>query len=920
MAVNTAARPRTRPRRAAAGYPVLASKIIAPALPGWVISRPRLTERIAGGAAGPLTTVTGPPGAGKTIALASWAAAGTAPGRVAWVTLDDLDNQPGSFWSHVVAALRQAGVAVPGGLRALCRGRAIDHGLLLELASVLAAHDPPLVLVLDDLHLITAPGPVQELATVLRYAQPGLHVIAAARADPLLPLHRYRVAGELTEIRAAELSFPVPEAAQLMAQHGISLPAEMLELITRRVEGWAAGLRLAALSLDHHPDPALFIKNLTAEDNAITGYLVAEVLDAQPAATRDLMLRTSILDQVSADLACELTGDPQAAGTLAALARSNVFVQSIGGGWYRYHCLLAAVMRLMLRRESPGRVPGLHQRAARWYQQHGLPGEAIAHAAQISDWPLAAQIVIDELAIGDLLEPGGNSPLADRLRQIPGPPPLPDGPARPQPLLATAALHLSDGRDQACARPARCRRTAARPAPGRPGDHLQAGRRPHPCHRRPPVGGPRLRTGRGRQGPSAVRSATGRPADGPPADARAGPFRPRHRRVVVRRPGRGDRSLPRRRGRRTARQPRAGDLPRAPRPDRGAGRPSEPGGRAGRRGDDAPGRAPVSSAAVALALVHLQRHEPAAWQRRLNLADTALRAHPDRLIGALACLVAACGAVAQTRGPAAADLLRRARHGWSPPPWLDHLLTVAESRASAVAGDVQAALDAARRARTEAALDACVALARAWLAAGNIQAARQALGSAADDPPDIGIRLQVHLTDALISYHSGNPAQARRSLSAPCASASQKATGSPSSRTGHGSGTRCETTRTWPAPTAGSSCPDNRPAATSPRARPAPRPQPRQSPSSSATANARSSSACHQCSAPQKSPANCTSPSTPSKPTCGTSTANSEQNDEARPSAAPGNWNSSKPALRTDRARAWRGYPATTQTTIPLSC
>ena len=432
---------------------MLASKIIAPALPGWVISRPRLTERIAGGAAGPLTTVTGPPGAGKTIALASWAAAGTAPGRVAWVTLDDHDNQPGSFWSHVVAALRQAGVAVPGGLPALSRGRAIDHGLLLELASVLAAHDPPLVLVLDDLHLITAPGPVQELATVLRYAQPGLHVIAAARADPLLPLHRYRLAGELTEIRAAELSFPVPEAAQLMAQHGISLPAEMLELITRRVEGWAAGLRLAALSLDHHPDPALFIKNLTAEDNAITGYLVAEVLDAQPAATRDLMLRTSILNQVSADLACELTGDPQAAGTLAALARSNVFVQSIGGGWYRYHCLLAAVMRLMLRRESPGRVPGLHQRAARWYQQHGLPGEAIAHAAQISDWPLAAQIVIDELAIGDLLEPGGNSPLADRLRQIPGPPPLPDGPARPQPLLATAALHLSDGRDQACAGP-----------------------------------------------------------------------------------------------------------------------------------------------------------------------------------------------------------------------------------------------------------------------------------------------------------------------------------------------------------------------------------------------------------------------------------------------------------------------------------
>src|SRR5262249_46332181 len=152
------------------------------------------------------------------------------------------------------------------------------------------------------------------------------------------------------------------------------------------------------------------------DDNAVTSFLVAEVLDAQPAAIRDLMLATSIAGQVNADLAGELTGDPHAAGTLAALARSNAFVQPLGGGWYRYHCLLAAVLRLMLRREPPGRAPGLHQRAARWYQQHGSLGEAIAHAAQIGDWPLAARIVIEGLAIGDLLEPG--SPLADSLRRM----------------------------------------------------------------------------------------------------------------------------------------------------------------------------------------------------------------------------------------------------------------------------------------------------------------------------------------------------------------------------------------------------------------------------------------------------------------------------------------------------------------------
>ena len=691
----------TRPRRTTpAGHPVLASKITVPAVPSWVISRPRLTERIAAGAALPLTVVTGPPGAGKTMALASWAAAGTVPGRVAWVALDEFDNRPGAFWSCVVEALRQAGVAVPGGQPALSRGGAVDHGFLLRLASVLAEQDPPVVLVLDDLHLITTPGPVQELAAVLRYAQPGLHLIAAARADPLLPLHRYRVTGELTEIRAAEMSFTVPEAAQLMAQHGVTLPGQILELITRRVEGWAAGLRLAALSLDGHPDPALFIKNLTAEDNVVASYLVAEVLDAQPAATRDLMLRTSILNQVNADLAGELTGDPHAADTLAALARSNVFVEPLGGGWYRYHGLLGALMRLTLRRESPGRVPGLHQRAARWYQRSGRPVEAIAHAAQISDWPLAAQIVIDELAIGDLLQPGGHSPLADSLRQMPDLPVRPDDPAPPQVLLAAAALELSDGRDQAGTGPLDA---AERLLDQRPADQEITSRLAAALIR--------------------VAAATARP--GSPEYAAC-------------------------RGQLALIAALHGQLSQAA--ELAAAATMLPSGD------------PVPAAAVALALVHLQRYEPAAWQRRLKQADTALRAHPDKLTAALACLAAARGALAQGRAPAAMDLLHRARYGWSPPPWLDHLLTVAESHAHTAAGDTRAALDTAARTSAGSALDACVARARAWLAAGNIQAARQALAGPADDPPDIGIRLQAHLTDALISYRSGHPAQGRRSL------------------------------------------------------------------------------------------------------------------------------------------------------------
>ena len=259
-----------------------------------MVARPRLDQRIAEGAGGPLTVVTGPPGAGKTTALASWAVAGLTPVRIGWVTLDHYDNHPASFWSHVMKALQQAGVPLEETLPGLPHSRVSGRAFLPRLTSALATLDPPLVLVLDDLHLLTASKPLAELAYVLRYARPGLRLVAAARIDPHFPLHRHRLAGELTEIRAADLAFTAGEADLLMAQHGLTLPAGAVNLITERVGGWAAGLRLAALSLDGHPDPGLFIKNLTAEDNALTSYLVDEVLDTQPPAQRELMLQTSI--------------------------------------------------------------------------------------------------------------------------------------------------------------------------------------------------------------------------------------------------------------------------------------------------------------------------------------------------------------------------------------------------------------------------------------------------------------------------------------------------------------------------------------------------------------------------------------------------------------------------------------------------
>ena len=215
MAAHAANQVETRGRRSAVspGHPILASKITAPTLPDWAVERTRITKLVAEGTrCCPLTVVTGPPGAGKTMALALWASA--EPGPVAWLGLDEFDNRPGIFWSYVLAALRRVGVSLPKVLRAVPQGAGED-GFLLRLTAALAAQDPPVTLVLDDLHVLTEPGVLKELEFVLRNVTPGLRLVVASRMDPLLPLHRYRLAGQLTEIRAGDLAFNAGEARRV---------------------------------------------------------------------------------------------------------------------------------------------------------------------------------------------------------------------------------------------------------------------------------------------------------------------------------------------------------------------------------------------------------------------------------------------------------------------------------------------------------------------------------------------------------------------------------------------------------------------------------------------------------------------------------------------------------------------------------
>ena len=769
MAADVAESVRARRPATSGAVPILVSKITVPRVPDWAVPRSRITRLVSEGARWcPLTVVTGPAGAGKTMALALWAAA--EPGRVAWVSLDDYDDRPGVFWSYVVAALRRSGVEIELALPA-ARGRAVDHAVLLQLALVLAAQDQPVTLVLDDLHLLTDARVLDGLDYMLRNVGPGLRLLVSSRMDPLLPLHRYRMAGQLAEIRAGDLAFSVPEAGELVAQHGVTLSADALECLTQRTEGWAAGIRLAAISMSAHPEPDQFVKELVSEDSAVTGYLVGEVLNAQPPEVRDVLLNTSILEHVSADAASELAGSERAAEILPALARANAFVQPIGRGWYRYHTLFAEVLRLKLRYEHPDRMPGLHRRAARWCEQRGSLTDAVVHAAEADDWALAADMVINGMAISELIEPRGSQALASQFRH------LPRGRAwtGPQPYLVSAALALADGRVAAST----AALAAAERGPCRltPGQHAAA---------RLAAALIRLAAAR-RTGDLGAAAAAAAEAEALISELPGGTTTRQlqiRARVLA---GRGAVELWR------------GHLDAAARVlESGVAAAGAPGAeheradclgllalvealrgqlrRAAQLAAQAtgaltsdgrpPGPRRSPGALVALAWVHLEHNEPRDARKKLKQARAALEARPDMLVGALAQLATAGTSLAEDRPALTAQALASARYGWTAPAWIEQRLNLAESRAALAAGDAEAALAAAERAGKDGSPEAAAALAHAWQAIGNPDNAWSALApalAAGSEAPE-RTRVQAWLAQARLSYAGGDPARGRRAL------------------------------------------------------------------------------------------------------------------------------------------------------------
>ncbi len=372
--------------------PPLVTQFTPPPPPFGFVERPRLRAHLERGLQEPVTLVCGPAGSGKTTLLSSALREGAA-----WASLEPGDDEPSRFWGAVLTALRTAGAVPPdSALDALAPPVHESRTAFVPLlVNALAELPQPVVLALDELQAVRSRECLAQLGFLVLHAPPTLRLVLSTRADPALPLHVLRVRGRLIEIRAADLAFTEGEAAELMRAHGLELPDRLVRALCARTEGWGAGLRLAALSLQGRENPERFVSQFAGDDRAVGDYLLAEVLDRQPPPLRDFLLRTSIVDRVCGDLADALTGEGSGADMLIALERTNGFVLGVDqhSVWFRYHRLFAKLLRTRARSELGGELQGLHDRAARWYADRGAESHALRHAVEAADWDLAIEVV-----------------------------------------------------------------------------------------------------------------------------------------------------------------------------------------------------------------------------------------------------------------------------------------------------------------------------------------------------------------------------------------------------------------------------------------------------------------------------------------------------------------------------------------------
>jgi len=363
----------------------------------WV-ERSALTGELAQTTA-KLVLVDAPAGFGKTTLVAQWRSSAAETRPFAWVSLERGDSDPGRLWWYVVSALTRACPEIDGeAILAELRAQAPEFpaSVLPMLANELAAISAPVVLVLDDYHVIRDRSSHEQVAFLLLHLPPTAQLVLITRADPPLPLARLRAAGEMAEIRARELRFTPQEAAELLlAVAGVELREPDLSQLMERTEGWPAGVYLAAISLRGHPSPHAFIRQFTGNNRFIVDFLAEEVLSRQPAEIQDFLARTSVLTRFCAPLCDVVTGSAGAAGIIEMLERENLFLVPLDENrqWYRYHHLFAQLLRSRLARTEPALVTTLHARASAWHEAAGSAEEAVHHALAAGDASRAVALI-----------------------------------------------------------------------------------------------------------------------------------------------------------------------------------------------------------------------------------------------------------------------------------------------------------------------------------------------------------------------------------------------------------------------------------------------------------------------------------------------------------------------------------------------
>src|ERR1700722_12896875 len=366
------------------------SRLIVPRLPPRHISRPRLLAELDRVADMPLTLLAAGPGSGKTVLLSDWVRQTGA--RVAWLTPTTADADPRRFWQLLAGSLDSVAGIDRGPPGAMPQTGTLD--LVQALLATVPDQAPQLVVVIDDAHVLNHPEVLDGLDRLIRGSQ-GLRFILSARSDPLLPLHRYRLGGQMHELRAAQLALSPNEMQQMLASYDVTLAPHDFDLLAARTEGWAAGVRLSAMRMEGTEYPAAFVSELALDHGSIGEYLVEKVLRRRPDPHRRLLVETSFLGEVTGPLADAVTGMAGCCDMLVQLARENSFVIPLDAAQTRFRSpqLLAEILRYLLRRPTPRVLPQLQRRAAAWFEAAGDLKNALYWAVQAADGPYVASLL-----------------------------------------------------------------------------------------------------------------------------------------------------------------------------------------------------------------------------------------------------------------------------------------------------------------------------------------------------------------------------------------------------------------------------------------------------------------------------------------------------------------------------------------------